>query len=100
MCRETELRECVAVCSDVCGLVSQEDVLEFFDSHIAKGSPQRRMLLCRVYCAAHVSKMEKEAKSTMKAAAKEFGEAEVEHVPDCESWREGVSGRDLFSTTV
>ena len=74
--------------------------MEFFDSYIAKGSPHRRMLLCRVYCAAHVSKMEKEAKSTMKAAVKDFGEAEVEHVLSCESWREGVAGRAQFPTTV
>ena len=65
-----------------------------------KGSPGRRLLLCRVYCSAHASKMEKEAKSTMKAAIKEFGEDEVEHVPDVETWRSVVAQRFCYPTTV
>lgn len=80
--------------------ISKQDVLAYFDANIAKGSPGRRLLLCRVYCSAHASKMEKEAKSTMKAAIKEFGEAEVEHVPDVETWRSIVAQRSCYPTLV
>jgi secreted Zn-dependent insulinase-like peptidase len=81
--------------------LTKEEVLAFFDANIAKGAPGRRLLICRVYCAAHASKMEKEAKATMKAAVKEFGEIEVEQVPDVETWRANVvEGRPCFPTTV
>ena len=44
-----------------------QDVLRFFDAHIAKGSEGRRLLLCRVYCSAHAAddNLEKECGSTI-----------------------------------
>lgn len=80
--------------------ITKEDVLVYFDENIAKGGRGRRLLLCRVYCSGHASKMEKEAKSTLKAAIKEFGEAEVEHVPDVETWRSTVAQRECYPTTL
>lgn len=80
--------------------ITKEDVLAYFDSKIAKGSEGRRLLMCRVYCSAHATEMEKEAELTMAAAIKDFGKAEVEHVPDVETWRASVAQRPCYPTTV
>ena len=80
--------------------ITKEDVLAYFDAKIAKGSEERRLLVCRVYCSAHADEMDNEAESTIEAAVKEFGEAEVERVADVETWRATVAQRSCYPTTV
>jgi hypothetical protein len=76
-----------------------EDCLATFDRCVARGAPERRPLLARVYGSQHRPLMEAETQRTISEAAAAGG---GELVHSLEEWREQVrgGGRSLFDNLV
>eukprot|EP01047_Picozoa_sp_COSAG01_P067446 COSAG01_NODE_9527_length_2418_cov_31.584304_4_plen_169_part_00 len=86
----------ISRCAQVKAL-TLEDCLATFDRCVARGAPERRTLLARVYGSQHRPLMEAETQRTISEAA-----AAAELVHSLEEWREQVrgGGRSLFDNLV
>ena len=77
-----------------------EDCLEVFDRMIAKGAPERALLVSCVYGSAHRKLLKKETVAAVAKAKKELGVDAVEFVEDLETWRQNSRGRACYPSTV